>query len=245
MINILLPMGGKSQFFNLSEYPFPLPLIEIFEKTIIQMVIENLNSIGEKIRFIFVVNENDCTKYHLDNVLNLLTSNNSAIIKLKNETKGAACSALFAIEHINNNQPLIITNSDQVIDVNLSNIIDYFMKKEADAGVICFESIHPRWSYIRLNCDGTVCETAEKRPLSKNAIAGFYYFRQGKFFVDAAMESIRKDAHLDGIFYIAPTINELILRNMKVLFYKIDNAKYHTFYSPQKIKEYEQKSAEC
>jgi len=241
MINILLPMAGKSQFFEPPEYPFPLPLIEIFGKTVIQMVIENLITIREKKRFIFCVNENDCTKYHLDNVLNLLTLNNSAIIKLRNETKGAACSALFAIEYINNDQPLIIANSDQIIDENLSNIVANFKEKDADAGVICFESIHPRWSYIRLDSHGMVCETAEKRPLSKNAIAGFYYFKQGKLFVDAVMESIRKDAHVDGKFYIAPTLNELILKDMKVVYYKIDNVKYHTFYSPQKIEEFKKR----
>lgn len=243
MINILLPMGGRSQFFDPEEYPFPFPLIEIFDKSIIEMVIDNYRAIDIKKHFIFVVPEGDCIQYHIDSVLNLLTANQCDIVKLTGETKGAACSCLFAIEHINNDLPLIIANSDQIIDEDLNEIIKYFQDNNADAGVICFESVHPRWSYARIDSEGRVIETAEKRPLSKNAIAGFIYFKRGRYFVQAAMQSIKKDCNVNGKYYITPTLNELILDGKHVMFYRVDNSKYHTFYAPQKIKEYEQRMA--
>lgn len=241
MLNILIPLAGKSIFFDSYEYPFPKPLIEIGGKLMIELVIENLNQINRDKQFIFIVNENDCYKYHLDNILRLLTDNNCVIIKLKNETKGAACSCLMAIDYINNENPLVISNGDQVIDEDLNSIILGFEKSFADAATICFESVHPKWSYVREDGEGNVVETAEKRPISKNAIAGFYYFKKGQFFVQAAMQSIMKDAHVNGQYYIAPTFNELILQNKIVAFRKIDKERYHSFYSPQKIKEYEKK----
>jgi hypothetical protein len=45
---------------------------------------------------------------------------------LDEETKGAACSALMAIDSINNDNPLVIANFDQVIDSNLSDLYDEF-----------------------------------------------------------------------------------------------------------------------
>ena len=39
------------------------------------------------------------------------------IIKLENETKGAACSAMMAVEYIDNDTPLIISNADQLFDI--------------------------------------------------------------------------------------------------------------------------------
>ena len=74
MINILIPLAGSNQFFNESEYPYPKPLIEINGKTMIEQVINNFNNIKKEKQFIFIVNSDDCKKYHLDNVLNLLTS---------------------------------------------------------------------------------------------------------------------------------------------------------------------------
>lgn len=238
MINILIPMGGKSDFFESHEYVYPRSLIEIHGKTMIQRIIENYSEFDNK-NFIFVTNQADSETYHLDSILRLLTDSKCDILKLSGQTKGAACSALMAIELINNETPLIIANGDQVIEAPLAEIEKKFQTEELDAAVVTFESIHPKWSYIRADKSNRVIEAAEKRPLSKNAIAGFYYFRNGRDFVSAAMQSIAKDAHVNDIFYIAPVLNELVLAGKKIGYHAIDASTYHSFYSPAKIVEYE------
>ncbi len=237
MINILIPMAGRSLYFSENEYPFPKPLIEIGEKTMIEHVIQNLTSVGKDIQFIFVLCNTDCRKFHLDSSLNIITNYQCRIVRLNNETRGAACSALMAINHIGNDDPLIIANADQLFDDSLSDLIAQL--QQADAGVVTFESVHPRWSYVRLDKEQFVVETAEKRPISRDAIAGLYYFRRGNDFVEAAMRSIQKDSSVEGNFYIAPTLNELILQGKKIRVAKIEAKRYHTFYTSQKIKEYE------
>jgi len=237
MVNILIPLAGKNQFFPETDYPYPKPLIEINGKTMIEHVIDGYNNTEEEKQFIFIVNSDDCKKYHLDNVLNLLTDNLCKIIKIDNETKGAACSALMAIEYINNETKLIISNADQLFDDNLDELLANL--DNSDACVISFDSVHPRWSYARVNEKGMIIETAEKRPISKHAIAGFYFFKKGEYFVESAMKMIKKDANINGLFFIAPTLNEMVLENKKLSIIKIENSKYHTFYTPQKIEEYE------
>lgn len=237
MINILIPLAGKNQFFPESEYPFPKPLVEFNDKTMIEHVIDNFISLKKEKQFIFIVNSEDCSKYHLDNVLNILTDNKCKIIKLDNETKGAACSAMMAVEYIANDKPLIISNADQLFDIDIQDAVDSF--ENSDAGVITFESVHPRWSYVRLNGNDQVSETAEKRPISKNAIAGFYYFKEGKDFISSASKMIKKDANINGVYYVSPSLNEMVLENKTITTYKIKNSNYHTLYTPQKIKEYE------
>ena len=237
MINILIPMAGQSLYFSENEFPFPKPLIEIGQRTMIEHVIENLSSADKNFQFIFVLGNADCRKFHLDNTLNIITENQCRIVRLNSETKGAACSALMAISHIANDSPLIIANSDQLFDDSLMDLIAQL--QEADAGVVTFESVHPRWSYVRLDEQGFVVETAEKRPISRDAIAGLYYFRHGSDFVEAAMGSIRKDSSVNGNFYVSSTLNELILQGKKIRVAKVATQRYHTFYTPHKIKEYE------
>ena len=181
----------------------------------------------------------DCNRFHFDNILNLVTENNCKIIKLSGETKGAACSCLTAIDYIDNNDSLIISNGDQVIDVDFKSILSYFYTKRYDAGIICFEAVHPNWSYVKINSMGRIIEVAEKNPISKNAIAGFYYFKRGSYFVKATMKSIENNDNINGKFYIAPTLNELILENKNLGMFKIESNKYHSFYSPKKIIDYE------
>lgn len=241
MLNVLLLLAGKSPFFNQEEYIFPKPLIEINGISMIQHVIENLSTIVEKKRFICVVNQDENRKYHLDNLLQLLTNQNAAVVELMSETQGAVCSALMAIDSMDMDQPLIIANPDQIITEDLNALLQFFKKNHADAGVACFETLHPRWSYVRINDQGCVIEAAEKNPISKHAIAGFYYFAKASDFVRGAMQSIQKGSHLKGVYYVSSVLNELVLEHKKILPYSLDENHYHTFYTPQKIEEYQKK----
>jgi len=237
MINILIPMAGKSMYFPESEFPFPKPLIEIGAKTIIERVVENLTTAAKEAHFIFVISDDDCQKFHLDSTLNIITNGKCQIVRLDRETKGSACSALMAIDYINNDVPLLIANSDQIFEDSIVELIAGL--QTAEAGVVTFDSVHPRWSYVQLDEHNKVIETAEKRPLSRNAIAGLYYFRHGNDFVEAAMQMIRKGESVNGSFYVAPALNQLILAGKTIRISKVDNDRYHTFYTSQKIKEYE------
>jgi dTDP-glucose pyrophosphorylase len=237
MLNILVPLAGRSVDENGQQ--FPLPLTELSGKPIIQLVVENLSAINVDKKFIFVVNQDDCAKFHLDDTIRLLTGNNSTIIRVQNKTKGAACTSLLAAPYIMSADPLIISNSDQIIHQSLMNVHSLFDKKSYDAGVICFDSVHPRFSYIRVDNNGLIVEVAEKKPISRNAIAGFYWFRRGEDFVRAAMKTIDKDASVDGAYFIAPTLNELILEGMTIGFHKIPNEDYASFYSVERRSEYQ------
>ncbi len=237
MINILIPMAGKGLYFPEGEYPFPKPLIEIGQQTIIEHVIQNLSAASDQVQFIFVLNSADCRKFHLDSTLNILTNHACKIVRLENDTRGAVCSALMAIDHIDNQNPLLIANADQVFHEPVAQLLAPL--RDADAGVVTFESVHPRWSYVRVNSTQEVVETAEKRPISRHAIAGLYYFRHGHDFVESAMRSIEKDCSINGSYYIAPTLNEMILKGKRIRTSPIDREKYHTFYTPQKIQEFE------
>lgn len=146
----------------------------------------------------------------------------------------------MAVEYIDNDTPLLIANSDQIIETDYRGVIRHFENTRADAGVITFPSIHPRWSYARKRED-EIIEVAEKRPLSKNAIAGFYYYKKGSDFVNAAKSALLKQNNLEGRYYISASMNELILAGKKIAYFDIKKEQYKSFYSPAKIKEYEER----
>lgn len=235
MINVLLPAMGTSAFFK--DAYFPKPLTEINGKTMIEMVVDDYKDLEPK-NYIFVFYDDDCKKFHIDSSVKLLSSA-TKVIKLHNQTAGALCTCLMAIDLVNDDTELIIANSDQIIDVDYRKVMEHFHEMDADAGVITFSDIHPRWSYARIE-DNEVVEVAEKRPLSKSAIAGFYYYKKGSDFVEAAKRALLKQNNLEGKYYISASINELILLGRKVGFYEIQKEQYKSFYSPAKIKEYEE-----
>ena len=238
-MNLVLPISSPSKFFNIKDYFYPPPLIEVMGRPIIQHVVENITSNLLINKIIYIVRDDECEAYSLDSTLRLLSPVNSEIIKLRGDTRGALCSVLLAIDHINNSNALIIANADQIFQQPIADSVSKFTDSDFDAACLTFQSVHPRWSYIREDECGNVIETAEKRPISKNAIAGFYMYKKGSDFIRHGMSAIRRGPNFGDSFYVSPVFNEFILSGQSVGHFPIPNGSYFSFYSPQKIEEYE------
>jgi NDP-sugar pyrophosphorylase family protein len=236
-VNIIVPMAYPELPSDSSEYQYPKPLIDLHGKPLIEYVIENISSIDGINKIYFIVNESVCEKYHLDNTITLL-SPKAEIVYLKSTTSGAVCSILMAIDQIPKDEECVIVNSDQILITDLNSHINYFRENKLDAGVITFNSVHPRWSYVLT--DGiSAIQFAEKNPISKNAIAGFYYFKSFAAFVSNACKTIIDDDQLDGKFYVSSVLNQLILSGLKINNSEIHGGNYLSLYSNQKVKEFD------
>ena len=216
-MNILIPMAGRGKRFEDVGYSFPKPLIDIEGKPMIQLIIENLNLTG---KHIFLCQKEHYEKYALNELLEML-SPNCEIIQIDGITDGAAVTALKAKELINNDEELIIANSDQWINWNPQHFLSFLQNNNADGGVITFISTHPKWSFVKLNEAGLITEVAEKKPISNIATVGIYYYKHGKTFVEAAEQMITKNIRTNNEFYIAPTFNEIIQNGGKIFHYPI------------------------
>lgn len=239
MLTIAMPMAGISNFFPELNGQYPKSFQEIFGKPMVQVVLDNLNTIQCEKKFVFVINESDVKKYRLDNVLNILTKNNCSIYIQKAPTRGAICSLLLGVDDLDNSGPLMVVNADQIVSHDLNKVISFFSEEGVDGGVVYFDSIHPRWSYARISDDSRLLEAVEKKPISRNAIAGMYFFSSGSSFVESAMQAIVKRRSHEDMYYTSAVLNELILKGKNLLSYKIGIDEYHSFYSPEKIKEFE------
>jgi len=217
-MNVIIPMAGRGKRFNDVGYSFPKPLIDVNGKPMIQIIIENLNLTG---KHIFICQKEHIKKFAIYDLMNLLKPN-SKIISVDKITQGAAETVLLAKDLINNDDELIIANSDQWIDWNNQHFLSFMRKKDADGGIVSFISTHPKWSYVRINDETSLVEeVAEKRPISNIATAGIYYYKHGKDFVAAAEQMIKKNIRTNNEFYVAPAFNEMISMHKIIHIYPI------------------------
>ncbi len=217
-LNVLIPMAGLGSRFRDAGYSFPKPLIDIDGKPMIQVVVDNLNI---KANFTYIVQQEHYEKYELQHMLNRITPNCN-IVQVNGLTEGAAVTALMAKEFINNDKPLIIANSDQVVDWSSRSFLYEMITKNADGGIVTFKSTHPKWSYAKINSVGHVLEVAEKKTISDIATVGIYYWKHGKDFVKYAEQMIAKNIRTNNEFYICPIFNEAIGDNQKVLTHDVE-----------------------
>jgi HAD superfamily hydrolase (TIGR01509 family) len=205
-LNILIPMAGAGSRFQQAGYTFPKPLIDVDGRPMIQVVVENLNM---EANYIFVVQKDHREKYNLDTLLNLVAPN-CKIVEVDGITEGAACTALLAKEHIDNDNPLFFANSDQFVEWDSTEFMYKMNESDADGGIVSFRATHPKWSFAKIDENGLVTEVAEKNPISDIATVGYYYWKHGSDFVKYAEEMIEKDVRVNNEFYVCPVFNQAI-----------------------------------
>lgn len=217
-MNVLIPMAGAGSRFEKAGYTFPKPLIEVNNKPMIQVVVENLNIDAN---FIFVVQKSHRIKYNLDSLLNLIAPN-CKIVEVDGITDGAACTTLLAKEYIDNDNPLLMANSDQFLDWDSNEFLYKMNETNCDGGIVTFEATHPKWSFVKIDNQGYVTEVAEKNPISNIATVGLYYWKHGKDYVNSAEQMIEKNIRVNGEFYVCPVFNEAILNSKKIKIFNIE-----------------------
>ena len=205
-LNVLIPMAGLGSRFRDAGYTFPKPLIEIRNKPMIQVVVENLNLDAN---YIYVVQKAHREKYNLDTLLNLITPG-CKIVEAKELTEGAACTALLAKEFINTDAPLFFANSDQFVEWDSNEFMYKMQETNADGGIVTFTATHPKWSFAKIDDNGLVTEVAEKNPISNIATVGYYFWKNGSDFVKYAEQMINKNIRVNNEFYVCPVFNEAI-----------------------------------
>ena len=211
-MNVLIPMAGAGSRFTQAGYTFPKPLIEVNGKPMIQVVVDNLNIDAH---YVFIVQEEHFHKYNLKQVLNLIKPG-CDIVTINGITEGAAVTTLLAKEYINSNEPLLIANSDQVVEWNSNECLYAFDADEIDGGILTFKATHPKWSYAKIGDNGFVSEVAEKNPISDNATVGIYYWKHGSDYVKYAEDMIQKNIRTNNEFYVCPVFNQAIEDGKKI-----------------------------
>ncbi|MBI2629009.1 glycosyltransferase family 2 protein [Candidatus Pacearchaeota archaeon] len=218
-MNIVVPLAGRgSRFLAESdknpEYKKPKPIINIAGHTMVEWALSSYPLTGEE-NLIFIVRREHVEEARIDEELRRIFGDDIKIIIQDSPPTGAACTVLLAREFINNETPLLITDSDHYIDGNTHfKVIENYEK--IDGVIPVFYANNPKWSFAKTDEEGIVTETAEKVQISRNANIGAYYFSKGRDFVWAAEEMIEENDKTNGEFYVAPVYNYAIRRGKAI-----------------------------
>jgi dTDP-glucose pyrophosphorylase len=181
----------------------------VYGKPMIQRVFENLNI---KANFIFIVQKEHSEKYNLKTLFNLM-SPGCYVIETLGLTEGAACTSLLATNLIENDNPLLIANSDQLVDWDSGDFL--YSLNDIDGQILTFNDNNPKWSYADVE-NSFVTQVAEKKVISTHATCGIYGYSKGSDYVKYANQMISNNIRVNNEFYIAPIFNEFIKNNKKI-----------------------------
>ena len=219
MLNIAIPMAGAGSRFAKDGYKVPKPLIPVSNIPMIRLVINNLRPKQDH-RFIFICQKAHIDAYGLKGKLKTW-SPGCVIIGLEGLTEGAACTVLAARDYIDNDDQLMIANSDQYVDVDINDYLQEMSEQSLDGLIMTMKADDPKWSFVGFNSIGQVARVVEKEVISDEATVGIYNFRSGRDFVSATDKMISDNLRVNNEFYVAPTYNQLISRGKNIGIYNI------------------------
>jgi UDP-N-acetylglucosamine diphosphorylase / glucose-1-phosphate thymidylyltransferase / UDP-N-acetylgalactosamine diphosphorylase / glucosamine-1-phosphate N-acetyltransferase / galactosamine-1-phosphate N-acetyltransferase len=237
MINIVIPMAGQGSRFAKAGYEKPKPFIDVNGKPMIVRVLENLAY--PDARYILIARKEHIEK-EKELVIQIEKEFNAIFIPIDKLTEGTACTVLYARKYINNDEPLLIANSDQIVDMNIADFIDDCSDKKLNGSILTFidEFKDPKWSFAKVDKNNLVTEVKEKVVISEFATVGIYLYSKGENFVNATIDMIIENERVNGEFYTCPTYNYAINEDAKIGIYNIDFKQMHGIGTPDDLDIY-------
>ncbi len=219
MLNIVLPIAGRGSQFVQANYRLPKPLIPVHGKPMIELVVNNIRP-SRPHRFTFLVLQEHLEVRGIGETLTRIAPD-CLIIPVRQVTEGSACTVLLARTVIENDDPLMLFNSDQWVEIDINDYLGELDRQRADGLIMTMKADDPKWSYVRCNDAGKVVEVVEKQVVSNEATVGIYNFRRGQDFVRAADHMIAKNFRVNNEFYVAPAYNEMIAKGAAIVTYNV------------------------
>jgi len=238
MVNVVIPMAGLGSRFQKAGYTIPKPFIPVNGKPMIARVMENLPVSGAQY---ILIAQREHLNSQKDLVSSICDNYPAKFIPIDGVTEGAACTVLYACSEINSDTPLLMANSDQLVDMNIQDMLDDAEKRKLDGSILTFKEPgrDPKWSYVRLEGkENLVVETKEKVALSDYATVGIYYFTKGRDFVNATTRMIVERNKSNNEYYVAPVYNYLIAEKKRIGIFNIEQDVMHGLGTPEDLDIY-------
>ena len=226
-MNILIPMAGAGSRFQKEGYVIPKPLILVQGTPIVVQATRAL-PVGE--RHIFICRDFHVSEYNIGVKIKDFFPE-ADIITVDKLTEGQASTCLLAKRLIDNEEELCIGASDNGMIYDKNAFEE--SKKEADCLVFTFRNnvtVVPKpqqYGWVMVDQENNATRISVKIPISSNpikdhAIVGAFWFKKGKYFVEAADNMIEQNRRINNEFYVDECINDLITLGRKVKVFEID-----------------------
>jgi len=204
---IIIPIGGIGQRFKENGYKNPKALINIYGKSIISYLLDNLNT--NNIDYIFIPYNKEYKNYRFED---LLIKNypkiNFKFFCLENNTRGAAETINIGINNLNEERNIPVL----CLDCDSFYTNDIISQWNGENCIFSFEdeNENPIYSYVKTSDNNVIVDIKEKEKISNNACTGAYGFKSINELKKYTSKIIEKNIMQKSEFYTSGVIKEMI-----------------------------------
>jgi len=235
-MNIIIPLGGKGERFSKNGYTQPKPLITIFEKCMIEYVLDNLVNLDNN--KVFIIYNTKLDDY---NFTEYISKKYPFIQLIKiNDTSGAVETLYLGIDSILNkhtyHEKCLILDCDTFYTQDITSIFNnstdnmVFYTKNYDTNAV--------YSYIELNEESTITRIREKIKISDNANTGAYAFTDIKVLYEYCKHVLDNNITFNNEPYTSCVISEMVKSNIVFKGYELKEQNVFSLGTPLMVQKY-------
>ena len=204
---IIIPIGGIGQRFKENGYKKPKALINIYGKSIISYLLDNLNT--DNIDYMFIPYNKEYKHHRFEE---LMSKNypeiNFRFFCLENDTRGAAETINIGLNNLNEERDVPVL----CLDCDNFYTCDIISQWNGENCVFSFEdkNENPIYSYIKMNENNEIIDIKEKNKISSNACTGAYGFNSINHLKKYTSKIIEGNITQKSEFYTSGVIKEMI-----------------------------------
>ncbi len=226
---LVIPLAGHGRRFKSMGYDLPKQMLAIDDLTAFEHSIKSIDMKSYKTYFVLRKDQ-----IVLSEFINRICANfDFEIVYIAKDTRGSVETVLEVRRFINEELPLTIFTMDVTFNPVYSPST---FSPDIDGALLTFKSNSRNYSYAKQLEDGRVLETAEKVPISNQALVGVYFFKKATNFFKFAVQMIEDENISAGEFYIAPLYNYLISANLLIKAVPVDE--FYVFGTPREYEFY-------
>ena len=239
----LIPMAGAGARFIRDKFTGPKPLIDVDGEP---MIIQATKNLPDADRWVFICRKEHLEAYALQKTLKN-TYRGCAIVAIDYLTEGQASTCLVAEQHIDKDNSLLISACDNGMLYNEGLLDELTRDSSIDALIFTFRgnatvTRNPRmYGWVEVHGRGRVGRVSVKVPISDDplcdhAVVGTFWFRKGRYFVDAAKEMIKHNTRINNEFCVDECVNNAVAAGLNVRVFEVD--KYICWGTPEDLATY-------
>ena len=238
-MNIIIPLCGIGKRFQEARYKSPKPLIDVFNKKMIEHVLDSLDTNpNDKL---FIIYHTSLEEYGFSKLIKECYPH-IILIPIYKRTDGAAETILYGIQyitqhHLATNSQTLLIDCDTLYHVP---ILEKFRRLTTSA-TLCFEDVNsnPIYSYVRVE-EGHIVQIREKEKISTYANTGAYFFQNTKELQVHCQEIIQKNIRYKNEYYISCVIQNMIESGIIFQAVQIQRSQYSSLGTPEELGKYKE-----
>ena len=241
---VLVPMAGAGARFSREGYAEPKPLVPVAG---VPMVARALRTLPAAKQWIAACQVEHLQHPELKAVLGE-EGRKLDILPVAGLTEGQACTCLLARERLELDAPLLIAPCDTALVYDEARYAALTAEPDVDCIVWTFRN-HPhanrnprQYGWVRVDGNGAVLGISCKVPLGDEVsgdpgIIGAFWFREARFFLEAADALIAQDRRVNGEFYVDAAIEVLVEQGRRARIFDVEH--YVCLGTPDDVRTFE------